>query len=77
MLVGGMLMRTGAGIEIGIGKFTVYLMHQRAIGSAVNIFVHMGRVAVSFCCHGALNILVVREPLSSLGPWDQVMRRSS
>jgi hypothetical protein len=32
-------------------------------------------VAISFCRHGELNIPVVRDPLSSSGAWEQVMKR--
>jgi hypothetical protein len=57
----------------------VYLMAQRTIKSPVNICVQEGKVAVSFCLHGELNVLVdtiqvvkeVLQPVGTMGPDDE------
>jgi hypothetical protein len=41
-----------------MGRFTVHLMAQTAIRSPLNIYVHEGKVTISFHLHGELNVLV-------------------
>jgi hypothetical protein len=43
---------------ISMGRFTVYLMAQRAVRSPVNICVKARKVAISFCLQGEVNVLV-------------------
>jgi hypothetical protein len=33
-------------------------MAQRAMGSSINMYVKEGKVTISFCVHGELNVLV-------------------
>jgi hypothetical protein len=62
MLVGWVEVRNGVKIEVSMGRFTVYLMAQRAIRSLVNIYVHEEKVAFSFHLHGE-NVLVDTGPM--------------
>jgi hypothetical protein len=71
-------MRTGTEVNVGMGRFAVYLMAHRAIRSPVNICVQEGKVAVSFGLCGELNILVdsvqvikVPQPILILGQVDE------
>jgi hypothetical protein len=45
----------------------VYLMTQRIIRSPVNVCVQKGKMAISFCLHGELNVPVVIEVLQHVG----------
>jgi hypothetical protein len=78
-LIEWVVVRTGGDINVGMGRFAVYLMAPRAIRSPVNICVQEGKVAVSFGLHGKLNILVdsvqvikeVPQPILTMGPIDK------
>jgi hypothetical protein len=64
-----------------MGKFAVHSMVQRAIGSAVNIYVKEGKVVVFLRLHGELNVLVntaqvAKKSLSLSGPRGQMMKVS-
>jgi hypothetical protein len=78
-LVGWVVMRTGAEVNVSKGRFTVYLMAYRAIRSPMNICVQEGKVALSFGFCGELHILMdnvqvikeVPQPILTMGPVEE------